>query len=77
MRKRIALHSPWTSRIPGSKALSDDQKVSPESFATRLVEDQQPAGLTAADGQSFVDDIKKHPEVSAALLEESGTEAAS
>ena len=39
----------------------------------RPVQDPRPLnshGMTAADVQSFVDEIKRHPEVSTALLEE-------
>ena len=55
---------------PGSKALSDDQKTLLEEFRNKVESRISSHGLTAADVQSFVDEIKKHPEVSAALLEE-------
>jgi hypothetical protein len=55
---------------PGSKALSDDQKTLLEEFRNKVESRIRSHGLTAADVQSFVDEIKKHPEVSAALLEE-------
>ena len=55
---------------PGSKPLSDDQKALLEEFRNKVESRISSHGLTAADVQSFVDEIKKHPEVSAALLEE-------
>jgi len=55
---------------PGSKALSDDQKTLLEEFRNKVESRISSHGLTAADVQSFVDEIKKHPEASAALLEE-------
>ena len=59
---------------PGSKALSDDQKTLLEEFRNKVESRISSHGLMAADVQSFVDEIKKHPEVSAALLEEIRTE---
>ena len=53
---------------PGSKALSDDQKTLLEEFRNKVESRISSHGLTAADVQSFVDEIKKHREVSAALL---------
>ncbi len=70
VRKRIALHSPWTSPTPVPRPLSDDQKTLLEEFRNKVESRISSHGLTAADVQSFVDEIKKHPEVSAALLEE-------
>ena len=55
---------------PGSKPLSDDQKALLEEFRNKVEARISSHGLTAADVQSFVDEIKKHPEVSAALLAE-------
>ena len=55
---------------PGSKPLSDDQKALLVAFRTRVESRITSHGLTAADVQTFVDEIKKHPEVSTALLEE-------
>jgi hypothetical protein len=55
---------------PDSKPLSDDQKALLEEFRNKVESRISSHGLTAADVQSFVDEIKKHPEVSAALLEE-------
>ena len=56
------------------KALSNDQKALLEEFRNKVESRISSHGLTAADVQSFVDEIKKHPEVSAALLEEIRTE---
>lgn len=70
VRKRIALHSPWDVTHPGSKALSDNQKALLEEFRNKVESRISSHGLTAADVQSFVDEIKKHPKVSAALLKE-------
>ena len=41
-----------------------------EEFRNKVESRISSQGLTAADVQSFVYEIKKHPEVSAALLEE-------
>ena len=55
---------------PSAQPLNDDQKALLESFRSNVNEKITSHGLTAADVQSFVDEIKKHPEVSGALLEE-------
>ncbi|RPF83591.1 MAG: hypothetical protein CBB80_004160 [Synechococcus sp. TMED20] len=55
---------------PSAQPLNDDQKALLESFRSKVNEKISSHGLTAADVQSFVDEIKKHPEVSGALLEE-------
>ena len=55
---------------PGSKPLSEDQKALLDAFRTKVESRITSHGLTAADVQTFVDEIKKHPEVSTALLEE-------
>ena len=55
---------------PSAQPLNDDQKALLESFRSNVNEKISSHGLTAADVQSFVDEIKKHPEVSGALLEE-------
>ena len=60
-------HGRHTSR---SKPLSDDQKALLDAFRTKVESSITSHGLTAADVQNFVDEIKKHPEVSTALLEE-------
>ena len=69
VRERSA-HTHQDVTHPGSKALSDDQKTLLEEFRNKVESRISSHGLTAADVQSFVDEIKKHPEVSAALLEE-------
>ena len=55
---------------PGSKPLNEDQKALLESFRSKVETRISSHGLTAADVQVFVDEIKKHPEVSAELLDE-------
>ena len=55
---------------PGSPPLNEDQKALLESFRSKVETRISSHGLTAADVQVFVDEIKKHPEVSAELLEE-------
>ena len=55
---------------PGSKPLSADQKALLDAFRSKVELRITSHGLTAADVQTFVDKIKKHPEVSTALLEE-------
>ena len=64
--------SPRTMDVthPGSKPLSDDQKALLDAFRTRVESRITSHGLTAADVQTFVDEIKKHPEVSTSLLQE-------
>ena len=54
---------------PGSKPLSDEQQSLLESFRSKVDSRVASHGLTAADVQSFVDDIKKHPDVSRELLD--------
>ena len=55
---------------PGSQPLNEDQKALLESFRSKVETRISSHGLTAADVQVFVDEIKKHPEVSAELLDE-------
>ncbi len=55
---------------PGSQPLNEDQKALLESFRNKVETRISSHGLTAADVQVFVDEIKKHPEVSAELLDE-------
>ena len=55
---------------PGSQPLNDDQKDLLEQFRKKIEVKISSHGLTASDVQSFVDEIKKHPDVSTALLEE-------
>ena len=55
---------------PASKTLSDDQMALLDAFRTKVESRTTSHGLTSADVQNFVDEIKKHPEVSTALLEE-------
>ena len=54
---------------PGSKPLDADQKSLLESFRKKVYSRISSHGLTAADVQIFVDEIKKHPDVSVALLD--------
>ena len=55
---------------PGSKPLSHDQKALLDAFRTKVESRITSHGLTAADVQTFVDEIKRHPDVSMALLQE-------
>jgi len=55
---------------PGSQPLNEEQKALLESFRSKVETRISSHGLTAADVQVFVDEIKKHPEVSAELLDE-------
>ena len=70
VRGKSVLHAPWTSHIPVPSPLSDDQKALLDAFRTKVQSRITSHGLTAADVQTFVDEIKKHPEVSTALLQE-------
>ena len=54
---------------PSAQPLNDDQKALLESFRSKVNEKISSHGLTAADVQSFVDEIKKHPDVSVELLD--------
>ena len=54
---------------PGSKPLSEEQQELLQSFRSKVDSRITSHGLTAADVQSFVDEIKKHPEVSRDLLD--------
>lgn len=61
---------------PGSKPLSEDQQELLQSFRSKVDSRITSHGLTAADVQSFVDEIKKHPEVSRDLLDAVRSEVA-
>ena len=54
---------------PGSKHLDADQQSLLESFRKKVDSRISSHGLTAADVQMFVDEIKEHPDVSVALLD--------
>ena len=54
---------------PGSKPLDADQQSLLESFRKKVDSRISSHGLTAADVQMFVDEIKEHPDVSVALLD--------
>ena len=54
---------------PGSRPLDADQLSLLETFRGKVDSRITNHGLTAADVQMFVDEIKKHPDVSVALLE--------
>ena len=54
---------------PGSKPLDADQQSLLESFRKKVDSRISSHGLTAADVQMFVDEIKKHPDVSVGLLD--------
>ena len=54
---------------PGSKSLDADQQSLLETFRSKVDSRISSHGLTAADVQMFVDEIKKHPDVSVELLD--------
>ena len=55
---------------PGTQPLNDEQKTLLETFRSKVEAKITNHGLTAADVQGFVNEIKRHPEVSSVLLEE-------
>ena len=61
---------------PGSKPLSAEQQELLQNFRSKVDSRITSHGLTAADVQSFVDEIKKHPEVSRDLLDAVRSEVA-
>ena len=54
---------------PGSKPLHAEQICLLETFRGKVDSRISSHGLTAADVQIFVDEIKTHPDVSVALLD--------
>ena len=60
----------WTSPYPGSKPLTEDQTALLRTFRRKVESRISSNGMTAADVQTFVDEIKRHPDVSTALLQE-------
>ena len=54
---------------PGSKPLDADQQTLLQTFRSKVDSRVSSHGLTAADVQMFVDEIKKHPDVSVVLLD--------
>ena len=54
---------------PSSKPLDADQLSPLETFRGKVDSKIINHGLTAADVQMFVDEIKKHPDISVALLD--------
>ena len=61
---------------PGSKPLSEEQQELLQSFRSKVDSRITSHGLTAADVQSFVDEIEKHPDVSRDLLDAVRSEVA-
>ena len=61
---------------PGSKPLSEEQQELLQSFRSKVNSRITSHALTAADVQSFVDEIKKHPDVSRDLLDAVRSEVA-
>ena len=53
---------------PSSKALNEEQQTLLSEFRSKVESRVTSQGLTSADVQSFVDEIKRHPEVSGALM---------
>ena len=67
----------WTSPIPVPSPLDADQLCLLETSRGKVDSRISSHGLTAADVQMFVDEIKKHPDVSVALLDAVRGEVAS
>ena len=61
---------------PGSKPLDEDQQALLARFLQQVESKISSHGLTAADVQTFVDEIKKYPEVSVELLDAVRSEVA-
>ena len=61
---------------PGSQPLSEEQLELLQSFRSKVDSRITSNGMTAADVQSFVDEIKKHPNVSRDLLDAVRSEVA-
>ena len=61
---------------PGSQPLSEEQQALLQSFRSKVDSRITSHGMTAADVQSFVDEINKHPDVSRDLLDELRSEVA-
>ena len=61
---------------PSSKALNEEQQTLLSEFRSKVESRVTSQGLTSADVQSFVDEIKRHPEVSGALMDEIRSELA-
>ena len=59
----------WTSPIQVPSPPDPDQLCLLETFREKVDSRISSHGLTAADVQMFVDEIKKHPNVSVALLD--------
>ena len=55
---------------PGSKPLTEYQTALLQTFRRKVESRICSHGMTAADVQTFVDEIKRHPDVSTALLQE-------
>ena len=54
----------------GTKPLTEDQTALLRTFRRKVESRISSHGMTAADVQTFVDEIKRHPDVSTALLQE-------
>ena len=61
---------------PGSQPLTEEQQELLQSFRSKVDSRITSNGMTAADVQSFVDEIKKHPDVSRDLLDAVRSEVA-
>ena len=55
---------------PGSKPLTEDQTALLQTFRRKVESRISSHGMTAADVQTFLDEIKRHPDVSTVLLQE-------
>ena len=61
---------------PSSKALNEEQQTLLSEFRSKIESRVTSNGLTSADVQSFLDESKRHPEVSGALMDEIRSELA-
>ncbi len=61
---------------PSSHPLNEEQRILLTQFRTKVASRVSNHGLTSADVQSFVDDIRHHPEVSVLLMNQMRAELA-
>ena len=61
---------------PSSHPLNEEQQILLTQFRIKVASRVSNHGLTSADVQSFVDDIRHHPEVSVLLMNQMRAELA-
>ncbi len=61
---------------PSSHPLNEEQRILLTQFRTKVASRVSNHGLTSEDVQSFVDDIRHHPEVSVLLMNQIRAELA-